>query len=503
MLKMEQVEAIKRLSKTKTQTSVAEELGLDRKTVRKYERMDDFNETVESYLKKREMPSKLDPYKPEIDRLLDDEERRGVRRKQRFTAKRMHRYLVDEKGASELENSYSLVQRYMKERSERKAASYSDPGTLELVWHPAEAQADFGEVCCEVDGEDVVEKMFVLCFPNSNIRICVLMPGENCECVCTALQTIFEYVGGVPVRIVFDNATGIGRRICRTLRENVGFTRFRLHHGFETTFANPASGWEKGSVENAVGTLRRNLFVPIRKIPVCLMDYNLNTLLDKSFNHEADEPHYKKAGTPRSIFEAEDRPRLRPLPTTRFVVRRIDKVSSNGVGSVRIDAMHYYNLGPQYANSQLLVEKSAFKVIFHNLDGKVVKSFDRLYGDGVSEVYDIEAMLSALQFKAGAWRNSVVREEMEDGLLKDWLDACGGKDELRRSLGILSAAADEFGFADACLAAQKLLGNGHFPRKEDLVSMCCRMRQAVGLGSENPTGVELGVYDRLLCREAD
>ena len=80
MLKMEQVEAIKRLSKTKTQTSVAEELGLDRKTVRKYERMDDFNETVESYLKKREMPSKLDPYKPEIDRLLDDEERRGVRR---------------------------------------------------------------------------------------------------------------------------------------------------------------------------------------------------------------------------------------------------------------------------------------------------------------------------------------------------------------------------------------------------------------------------------------
>ncbi len=38
-------------------------------------------------------------------------------------------------------------------------------------------------------------------------------PGENCQCVYQCLKDMFEYMGCVPVRIVFDNATGIGKRI--------------------------------------------------------------------------------------------------------------------------------------------------------------------------------------------------------------------------------------------------------------------------------------------------
>ena len=127
-------------------------------------------------------------------------------------------------------------------------------------------------------------------FPNSNKRVMIVMPGENCECVCTALKEIFVFINGVPTRIVFDNATGIGRRIQKMLEMSEGFTRFRLHYGFETTFANPASGWEKGSVENAVGTLRRNLFVPVPRIADDLMEYNRAYVLQKSFEYEADVP---------------------------------------------------------------------------------------------------------------------------------------------------------------------------------------------------------------------
>ena len=35
-----------------------------------------------------------------------------------------------------------------------------------------------------------------------------------------------------------------------------------LHYRFQAEFCNPASGNEKGNVENKVGTIRRNLFVP-------------------------------------------------------------------------------------------------------------------------------------------------------------------------------------------------------------------------------------------------
>ena len=51
---------------------------------------------------------------------------------------------------------------------------------------------------------------FALSFPFSNMGFAQVFPSE---CVCQALKQIFEYVGGVPTRIVFDNATGVGRRV--------------------------------------------------------------------------------------------------------------------------------------------------------------------------------------------------------------------------------------------------------------------------------------------------
>lgn len=106
----------------------------------------------------------------------------------------------------------------------------------------------------------------MLVFPYSNVGLAQVFPGENSECVCQALKQIFEYVGGVPLRIVFDNAKGIGRRICRTTHTTELFGRFAAHYDFAYSFCNPYSGYEKGSVENKVGFIRRNLLVPLPQI---------------------------------------------------------------------------------------------------------------------------------------------------------------------------------------------------------------------------------------------
>lgn len=49
----------------------------------------------------------------------------------------------------------------------------------------------------------------------------------------------------------------------RELTESRLFSQFRAHYRFESRYCNPYSGNEKGSVENAVGFLRRNLLVPV------------------------------------------------------------------------------------------------------------------------------------------------------------------------------------------------------------------------------------------------
>ena len=76
------------------------------------------------------------------------------------------------------------------------------------------------------------------------------------------LKDIFAHFGGVPTRIIFNNATGIGHRTKYGMVETDLFKRFRMHYDFEATFCNPYSGYEKGSVERKVTWVRNNVFTP-------------------------------------------------------------------------------------------------------------------------------------------------------------------------------------------------------------------------------------------------
>ena len=73
MLRMEQIAAIKQMSQSESISTIASALNIDWKTARKYAGMDDFNVSVESFRAHRR-GSKLDPYKSEIDRIMDEEE---------------------------------------------------------------------------------------------------------------------------------------------------------------------------------------------------------------------------------------------------------------------------------------------------------------------------------------------------------------------------------------------------------------------------------------------
>ena len=148
----------------------------------------------------------------------------------------------------------------------REFAAEREAGYLDLVWHPGEAQADFGEVDVRFRGEVSRMRRFVLDFPYSNVGPSQLMPGENAECACQALRDIFEWLGGVPPRIVFDNAAGVGRRMFERVRLTRLFQSFQAHYGFEYVFCNAYAGHEKGGVESRVGAVRRKLFVPVPSV---------------------------------------------------------------------------------------------------------------------------------------------------------------------------------------------------------------------------------------------
>lgn len=247
---MSHIEMIRDLAKQgKSYKEICELTQSDYRTVKKYIGCDDFNEPMPS---KAERPGKLDPYKEEIRNLID--ENRKNWHKQRLTASRILVLMREEH--PEFDVSYPSLQRFVR-MHKRQVQIDGQAGYDRLVWHPGEAQADFGEAdFYQSDGTLRRYKYFVVSFPYSNKAFCQIYLGENAECVIQALMNIFIYLGGVPDIIIFDNATGIGRRICNQLQENRVFTQFRLHYRFSARYCNPNSGHEKGSVESNVGYLR-------------------------------------------------------------------------------------------------------------------------------------------------------------------------------------------------------------------------------------------------------
>ena len=300
MISMPQVQSIRRLRRNgESVASIARKTHVSEPTVRKYLAKEDLS-AVPSVRKPR--ASVIDPYLPVIEQWLAED--RANWRKQRHTATRIWERLRDEHGA---EVSLSTVTRAVA-RLRREFAAERDEAFMDLVWHPGEAQADFGEVDVLLRG--VVQRMhhFVLDFPYSNVGLVQLMPGENAECTCLALRDLFEWLGGVPERIVFDNAAGVGHKGYgeREPRLTHLFQAFQAHYGFDCSFCNPYSGHEKGAVESKVGMVRRKLFVPR---PSVWSLENFNAGLPDRCLELATKPHCRKDTEERGLF-SEDRAAL-------------------------------------------------------------------------------------------------------------------------------------------------------------------------------------------------
>ena len=284
---------------------IARRLKVDRGTVAKYAGMEDCSPKQPA---KRRSKSMLDEHKPLVDSWLEAD--RLMPRKQRHTAKRVFDRLVAERG---FEGSYSTMPRYV----DQWRAANRDPGDgfVELEWTSGSAQMDFGLARARLAGEWVDDHCLVVTFPHSNKRYVASLPAENAECICEALATVFEHIGGVPHTLVIDNASGAGHR---DARGNVTLSRvfeaFISHYRPDVRFCNPYSGNEKGSVENAVGFLRRNLMVP----PMGAETHEqLARLMLARCDELGKSIHYRTLD-PIDMLFADDVKALRPLPSRRF-----------------------------------------------------------------------------------------------------------------------------------------------------------------------------------------
>jgi transposase len=207
--------------------------------------------------RRRERPAskKLGPYMAWIDNILEGN--RSVHKKQRHTAQRIFERLRDEEGFS---GGYTIVREYV-----ARALLRSREMFIPLSHCPGQAQADFGEADGYIAGKKVRFHYFCVDLPHSDGCFVKAYPAETAEAFCDGHVAAFDFFGGVPQSILYDNTRLAVAKIVkggRRLRSQM-FAELQSHYLFEDRFGRPGKGNDKGKVEGLVGYVRRNFMTPL------------------------------------------------------------------------------------------------------------------------------------------------------------------------------------------------------------------------------------------------
>lgn len=225
----------------------------------------------------------------------------------------------------------------------------TEEGYLELEWAPGTAQVDYGNFEAVVAGERLALKLLVVSLPHPDARYARACMSQRSECTCEGLSRIFGQIGRAPAALVPGNATEAGRMSRGEVTESHLFSPFRARYRCASRYRDPYSGNEKGSVENAVGFIWRNLLVPVPSVGAL---EELNGMLEAGCAL-LNAASFCRDGRPAIEALAEDLAAMAVLPADPFDAVRWVRARADKRGYVTVDGREYV-AGPAWHSREPL-----------------------------------------------------------------------------------------------------------------------------------------------------
>jgi transposase len=337
---------------------IARELHLDEETVAKWARAKRYP------LRGRSNPprkSKLDPYKVLIQRWLERHD---------YTAAQIFQRLRAEEGYS---GGITILTDYV--RTIRRVRA---PAFLTLAFAPGEcAQVDWGYGGSMAIGSTRRRLSFfvlVLCYS----RLCYVefSLGEATEHFLAAHQHAFEFLGGVPAKVLLDNLK------TAVLQHPSGekplfhprYLDFAAHYGFEPRACNVRKPHEKGRVESGVGYVKKN-FLRGLELPHGLEA--LNTAARRWMDQIANVRLHGETHKPPVELFALEKAHLQPLPPLPADTGVTDTVRANNRFRVRLET-NRYSVPSRYASQRLVLKTFADRLCIYH-DQELIATHPRSY----------------------------------------------------------------------------------------------------------------------------
>lgn len=335
---------------------IARELSLDPRTVAKW--------IQENHFRKRasvQRPSKLDPFKPSIVRMLETHPYSAAQILQR----------IREEG---FDGRYSIVKDYV-----RKVRPKRQPAFLKLAFAPGEcAQVDwgsFGSVSVGSSSRRLSFFVMVLCY--SRMMYLEFTVSQTMEHFLACHQNAFDYFGSVPRKIMVDNLkSAVLRRITGEAPVlNPTYLDFANTYGFTIAPCNVRAGNEKGRVENGVGYAKKNFLAGLDIPHFEALNPAARIWLNEVANVRIHGETRKK---PIELLK-EEKPHLLPLPPHCFDIANVTQVRASSQFRIALDSNHY-SVPAQYAGARLTLKAYPDRLCIYHEDVLIARhprSFDR------------------------------------------------------------------------------------------------------------------------------
>ena len=204
---------------------------------------------------------KLDAFVAFIDGILEEDRR--APRKQRHTARRIYRRILNEFPSAVV--AESTVRNHVRDRKHQLGLIARETFVPQSYSWGQEAQVDWYEAWADLAGERTKVQVFAMRSMASGAAFHRAYLHATQQAFLEAHELAFEYFGGVFRVLRYDNLKSAVRKILRGYRreETVRFIAFRSHWRFTAEFCTPDEGHEKGGIEGEIGYFRRNHLVPV------------------------------------------------------------------------------------------------------------------------------------------------------------------------------------------------------------------------------------------------
>jgi transposase len=198
---------------------------------------------------------------------------------------------------------------------------------MPLSHRQGEAQMDFGYALVKMAG--VLRKIafFVMTLPYSDAFFVMAFDRECTETFWEGHVRAFEFFGGVPQRITYDNSRVMISRIIgsRKRRLSTGFLQLVSHYLFDYHFCLVRRANEKGVVEGIVRFSRLNFMVPVPQV----RDFaELNEYLLGRCRDDLDRRLRGKKTTKAQLLK-DDQANFGELPAAPFDACRVENTSAD------------------------------------------------------------------------------------------------------------------------------------------------------------------------------